>query len=318
MSMSTHDDQMKAVGPDSTLVGVLSAFEKYGHDDPAGAWRALTSTWNWAAQLPTGVPGTDWTGTPAARPVSGGYTLSGHWRLPSAAEAMPWVALPLAGGRRSSAGTDAEQNGPDLFVVPAKNLLTTGGLPSSTGDSRPASGPVSRPADVYAAVDVYVPVGFSTYTTGKPLYASDAAFHWTAIAALALGAVRRMTDALAGSTPGPTPPHPPAAPAGQAAELAAVLHDERLSLAATVHGLPTARHVLPQVLKVRLAQQVRQVATVVQYVLTEVYQQILSVDTVGDRHDLVSIIETSSPILQQARFAAEILPPAASTPLRKG
>ena len=315
MPMPTHDDRVKALRPDSALLRVLSALEEYGHDDPAGAWRALTSTWNWAAPLPTGVPGTDGTGTPAARPASGGYTLSGHWRLPSAADAMPWVALPLADdGHRPCGGADGGQNGPDLFVVPAKHLLATGRLPSGSGDSSPASGP----ADVYAAVEVYVPAGFATYTSGEPLCASDAAFHWTAVAALALGAARRMTDALAGSVSGTTPPHPQAAPAGQAAELAAVLHDERLSLAATVYGLPAARHVLPQVLKARLARQLGQAAVVVQHVLTEVYQQVLSVDTRGDRHDLVSIIETSSPILQQARFAAEILPPVGRAPLRKG
>ncbi|POX62908.1 hypothetical protein C3492_14670 [Streptomyces sp. Ru62] len=318
MSMPTHYDPLRALGPDTALLAVLSAFEKRGHDDPAAAWRALTSTWNWAAPLPTGFPGTDRTGTPAVRPVSGGYTLSGHWRLPSAADAAPWVALPLADGRRSCAGTAAERNAADLFVMPARNLRTTGMLPRGRGDSHPASGLVSRATDAYVAVDVYVPVGFATYTTGKPLFASDAAFHWTAIAALALGAARRTTDALAGSVPGAAPPHPPAAPAGQAVELAAVLHDERSSLAATVHDLPAARDVLPQAMEARLAQQVRQVAIVVQHVLTEAYQQILSGDTMGDRHDLVSIIETSSPILQQARRATEILPPVDNTPLRKG
>ncbi|MFE9356350.1 hypothetical protein ACFYPB_19640 [Streptomyces olivaceoviridis] len=276
----------------------------------------MTSTWNWAAPLPAGVPSTDRIGTPAVRPVPGGYILSGRWRLPSAADAAPWVALPLADGRWPFAGTAAEQNGPDLFVVPAKDLPATGRLPGGRGDSHPASGPASRAADVYVPVDVYVPDGLATYTTGKPLFASDAAFHWTAIAALALGAARRATDALEGSVPGATP-HPPPASIGQAAELAAVLHDERLSLAATVHDLPAARHVPPQVMEAGLAQRVRQVAIVVQHVLTQAYQQILSVDTVGDRHHLVSIIEASSPILQQVRYAADILPPADRTPLRE-
>src|SRR5690348_6040709 len=98
MSMSTHRDPLKTVGPETRLARVLAAFEEYGHDDPAAAWQALTSTWNWAAALPTGTPGTVGPGTPTVQPAPGGYELSGRWRLPSPSTSAPWVALPLATG----------------------------------------------------------------------------------------------------------------------------------------------------------------------------------------------------------------------------
>ncbi|MBZ9641846.1 hypothetical protein [Streptomyces sp. PSKA30] len=211
MRTSTYGDHPKLLGPDTGLARVFAFFEAEGHSDPAGAWQALTGTWNWAAPLPTALPRTDVPG-PVARPAPGGCALSGQWRLPPydpCDGTGPWLALPLAPVR---------DGGPDLFVVASKVL------PGDVGAG-----------SVFRLEDMYVPAGFVTHSAGEPLRCGDAPFFWTAVTALALGAARRMTDALAAPST-----------AAAAAELAAVLHDERLSLAATVHAAPSARQGLPR------------------------------------------------------------------------
>ncbi|MFH8625902.1 hypothetical protein ACH4A8_29115 [Streptomyces vietnamensis] len=92
-------------------------------------------------------------------------------------------------------------------------------------------------------------------------------------------------------------------------ELAAVLHDERLSLAAALIGCPAARDDLPPDVEERLAARTRQAASVVHHVLAEAYQHVLALGGNSDRHPLVAVIEAGTPILQQARYATELLPP---------
>ncbi|MFC9916550.1 hypothetical protein [Streptomyces sp. NPDC127197] len=282
MRTSTYGDRPKLLGPDTGLARVFAFFEAEGHSDPAGAWQALTGTWNWAAPLPTAVPRTDVPG-PVARPVPGGCALSGQWRLPSYESydgTGPWLALPLAPVR---------DGGPDLFVVASKVL------PGDVGAG-----------SVFRLEDMYVPAGFVTHSAGEPLRPGDAPFFWTAVTALALGAARRMTDALAAPST-----------AAAAAELAAVLHDERLSLAATVHAAPSARQGLPPSVEERLAAHVGQAGIAVHHVVGAAYEHALVSGGSADRHPLVNLIEACSPILQQVRYATELLLPHDKTSPRK-
>ncbi|WLW58143.1 hypothetical protein [Streptomyces sp. YU58] len=299
-----YGERPNVLGPDTGLAQVLAFFESEGYSGPArAAWQAVTRTWNWAAPLTTAVPRTDVPGS-VARPASGGFALSGRWRVPSYDRCdrcdgtAPWLALPLV---------PAKYGDPDLFVVPSKVLPAP--VRARTDDDGGTTGPVFR------LEDVYVPAGFVTHSTGRPLRAGDAPFFWTAVTGLALGAARRMTDLLAapadtGSGRGPVP-------SPVSAELAAVLHDERLSLAAVLHGAPSARQGLPAAVEARLAAHVGRAGTAVHHVVAAAYEHTLTADWGGGPHPLVSLIEAGSPILQQARYATELLPPRDRTSLRK-
>ncbi|WP_258314948.1 hypothetical protein [Streptomyces sp. Act143] len=267
---------------------MLAACESAGHADPAGAWQALTRTWNWAAPLPAAGCDTDFPGA-TARPTPGGFTLSGLWSLPAPEEIGPWLTLPLP-----VTGTGE----PDLFVVAAK------ALPRGSGPGR-----------VVRLDNLYVPAGFVTHAAGAPLRVGDAAFLWTAVTALALGMARRITDVLAAPYAGGVASTPHAV--AMAAELAAVLHDERLSLAAALHEAPSARQGLPAATEERLAAHVPRAGRAVQHVVAAAYEQALTTDWSGARHPLVSLIEDGSPILQQARCTRELLLPRDRTSPRK-
>ncbi|MFE4454759.1 hypothetical protein [Streptomyces sp. NPDC056796] len=307
MPTSTHDEPPKAFGPGTGLPQVFAFFETDGHRDPAGAWRAFTGTWNWAAPLTTAVPRTHPAGPPVARPADGGFTLSGPWHLPLHRGTGEWLALPLhrgglAPGRRTA--------GPDLFVVPAKVL------PGEAGEALRATGGDDASGPAFRLAGTHVPTGFATHTAGAPLGTGDHAFLRTAVAALALGAARRVTDVLAG--PGPDGRRA-VAPVAAAAELAAVLHDERLSLAAAMHSTPSVRQppYEPPDAEERLAGRVRQAVNTVRHVVMAAYEHTLSAGGSSGDHPLMSIIEAISPILQQARYATELLPPDDRTSLRK-
>ncbi|MFF0478466.1 hypothetical protein [Streptomyces sp. NPDC004284] len=299
--MFAHDDPPDPLGPTAGLAGVLSSYEAQGHADPAEAWRAFTRTWNWAAPLTTAVPPAGLPRIPVTQPSSGGFALSGVWHLPSREEGEtgPWVALPNVGGRRQPVRGLTEAGGPDLFVVPAKSL--PGARGGHDHDASPGPG--------FRLIDLYVPTGFATYTTGTPLRTGDASFLGTAVAAMALGAARRMTDVLSFRPPGGNALREAGARTALQTELAAVLHDERLSLTATLIGCPAARDDLPPDVEERLAVRARQAANVVHHVLAEAYQHVLALGGNSDRHPLVAVIEASTPILQQARYATELLPP---------
>ncbi|MFF9502207.1 hypothetical protein [Streptomyces sp. NPDC014656] len=314
MPTPTHGVPPRTLGPESGLAQVLESGERQGHRDPAAAWQTFTRTWNWAAPLTTAlplttaVPRTGLPGlsrTPAARPAAEGFALSGQWRLPRRGTPANWVALPLADGSRAHAHGAA---GPDLFVVTGGSL--TGAAPAGGDDRSAPSGPVLRLAGAH------VPAGFVTYTAATPLTGGDAPFLWTSVAALALGAARRVTDELPGAT-GAGGPWETGAAGALRAELAGMLHDERLGLAAALHGAPAARAGLPAGLEERLAARAGQVAKVVHHVLAAAYQQVLAESGGAGGHPLVSVIEASTPILQQARYATELLPPDDRNPRRK-
>nr|WP_245695478.1 hypothetical protein [Streptomyces antibioticus] len=279
---------MRLLGLQSPLGQVLTACESAGHADPAGAWRALTRTWNWAAPLPAAVCDTDYPGA-TARPAPGGFTLSGLWSLPAPEEPGPWLTLPLP---VTATGE------PDLFVA-AKALPRQ-----------------SEPGRLIRLDDLYVPAGFVTHAAGTPLRAVDAAFLWTAVAALALGTARRVTDVLAAWCAGRVVGTPDSATT--AAELAAVLHDERLSLAATLHEAPSTRQGLPAATEQRLAALVRRADQAVQHVVAAAYGNALTADLRSAPHPLVSLIEDGSPIFQQARCTTELLPPRDRTSPEEG
>ncbi|WP_238698023.1 hypothetical protein [Streptomyces sp. E5N91] len=286
-------------------------YERSGHRDPAGAWRAFTGTWNWAAPLTAAVPRTGPGRTPAVRPVPGGFALSGQWCLSPEEATGNWVALPLADSRPGTARDAAGPGGPDLYVMAATRLAGLAAAPGDRGDRGTSSGRLFRLADVY------VPAGFGTRTAAPPLRAREAPFLWTAVAALALGAARRMTDELPGGPTGDKGLREAGTSGAARAELAGMLHDERLSTAAALHGSAAARQGLPAPLEERLAARAGQVADVVHHVLAVAYQQVLAESGNADRHPLVRVIEASSPILQLARYATELLPPDDRTSRRK-
>ncbi|MGW7048846.1 hypothetical protein ACWGDT_40555 [Streptomyces avermitilis] len=307
---------MSTLGLSSDLGKVFAFFEADGYSDPSAAWQAFTGSWNWAASLAAAVPATPYGQGPVARAVDGGFRLSGQWSsLPSYHGQGPWLALPLAA---------ATAGGPDIFVVSTKVLA--GAVHGPAGD-------VDRPGQTFRLDDTYVPAGFVTRSTGSPLGPQDAAYYWTAIAALALGAARRLTNARAGATAlgamntvresvtstvvaaelaAVLTVEKPVTSTVVATGLAAVLHDERSSLAATVHGAFTHRGV-PPVLEERLACQVRRTAAAVDHVVASVYDFALTSDVSDGVDPLTDLIEASAPILQQARYALNILPPGGST-----
>ncbi|MFG2356891.1 hypothetical protein [Streptomyces sp. NPDC048521] len=301
MTTSTHGDHLQVLGPDIGLAQVFAFYEERAHGDPSAAWQAFTTAWNWAAPLTTAVPGKDDRDRPEARPaVGGGFTLSGLWHLPVHDGTGPWLALPLTVGERPSRPVTATPGGPDLFAVPSKALR--GAVRAVTGDA-------DVPGPAFRLEDVHVPTGFVTHAAATPLRAGDAPFVWTAVAAQALGAARRMTGTLAapdtasGAARGPVPS------AAVAAELAAVLHDERLSLAATLHGAPSARLGLPSSAEERLAARVQRAGNAVHQVVAAAFDHALASCGYAGEHPLVQLMEAGAPILQQVRYATQLLPP---------
>jgi hypothetical protein len=287
MTTSTHGDHLQMLGPDTGLAQVFAFYEERAHDDPSAAWQAFTTAWNWAAPLTTAVPGEDARDRPVARPaVGGGFSLSGLWHLPAHDGTGPWLALPLTVGERPSRPVTATPGGPDLFAVPSKALR--GAVRAVTGDA-------DVPGPAFRLEDVHVPTGFVTHAAATPLRAGDAPFVWTAVAAQALGAARRMTGALAapgtasGAARGPVPS------AAVAAELAAALHDERLSL--------------PSSAEERLAARVQRAGNAVHQVVAAAFDHALASCGYAGEHPLVHVMEASAPILQQVRYATQLLPP---------
>ncbi|MFF4902764.1 hypothetical protein [Streptomyces sp. NPDC001068] len=285
MKASTHGDYLRVLGPTAPLARVFAFFESDGYSDPAAAWLAFTRTWNWAAPLTTAVPGTGFPGPVAvACPASGGFAVSGQWRLPSLHGTGTWLALPLAG---------PADGGPDLFVVSSQVLpCAVRALPAACDGRGPG----------FRLENAHVPGGLVTRAAGEALRAEDAVFFWTAVTALALGAARRVVDVLADPSSDGVTPRPAAA-----AELAAVLHDERLSLAAVLHGAPSVRQGLPPAVEERLGDRVGTVGTTVRHVIAMACDLALTSDCEGG-HPSLRVMEASSPILQQVRFAREILP----------
>lgn len=310
VATSTDGDCPKVLGPDTGLAQVFAFFESAGFSDPSAAWQAFTGIWNWAAPLTTAIPGADVRDRPVVRPVAGGFMLSGPWRLPSHDGTGPWLALPMTADERQSGHATATRGGPDLFVVPSKVLPGT--VRGRAGDGG-GSGPVFR------LEDVYVPAGFVTHMAGTPLRAGDATFFWTVVTALALGAARRMTDVLAGPAPGTASrtARGPVPHAVVAAELAAELHDERLSLAAALHGAGSARQGVPSSVEKQLAAHAGQAGNAVRHVVAVAYEHAPASGGSGGQHPLMSVIRASSPILQQTRYATELLPPDDRTSPRK-
>ncbi|MGW2458127.1 hypothetical protein ACWC2M_03685 [Streptomyces sp. NPDC001761] len=307
MTTSTHGDHLRVLGPDTGLAQVFAFYEVHAHGDPSAAWEAFTTAWNWSAPLATAVAGADVPDTPVALPAAGGgFTLSGRWHLPAHDGTGAWLALPLTGGERPSRPVMASPGGPDLFAVPSEVLR---------GAVHAVPGEAAGPGPVFRLEGVHVPTGFATHAAATPLRAADAPFLWTAVAAQALGAARRVTDALA--APAPASASAPASGAARgpvrsatvAAELAAVLHDERLSLAAALHGAPSARLGLAPSAGERLAARVRRAGNAVHQVVASALEHALASYGYAGEHPLVHLLEASAPILQQARYATQLLPP---------
>nr|BFD87953.1 hypothetical protein StreXyl84_73540 [Streptomyces sp. Xyl84] len=306
---------LRIVGPYADPVRVLGFYERDGHSDASAAWESFTSVWNWAAPLAAAVPWDPSGAGPLVRGVAGGFSVSGQWRLPPAGAGQAaggrWLALRLTGHPRR-AGDAGEVFGvadPDVVVVSSKVLPRPTGEARAAGDVRgPGSGTVVRLADVY------VPGGFATSSAGTPLGAGDAVFVWAAAAGMAFGAARRLTDALAGlDAPGAT-----VSPSAAAAELAAALHDERLSLAARLHGVARAAAGDRPAAEAVLAEQVRRAARLVHQVVSAAYEYGLAFRGSTAEDPLISLVDDSTPILQYMRYAVDLLPPDERTPTVEG
>ncbi|MEV5607467.1 hypothetical protein [Streptomyces sp. NPDC052225] len=249
MTAHVHGGPRTLLGPRAPLSRVLAFYEGLAHADPAASWQAFTTTWNWAAPLPAAEPDAGARQPSGVRPTPDGYRLSGRWHRPPSAARGNWHALRLAD---------------DLYVVPARLV---------EGASRPRTG-TDRTAAV-RLTDLHVPTGLVTRTTATPLRAEHAAFHWTAVAALALGAARHVAD-----TSGTT-------------EHAAVLHDARLGLAAALDETVTPSS------SARLADSVRRVSDAAHHVVAAVYTDALILDEITEPTPTVRLLEACAPILQQ-------------------
>lgn len=310
---AAHGGRPDVPGPDDAPARVLNHFESAAHRDPAEAWRAFTTAWNWAAPLTTAATAGDRAQAPA-RPDGGGFSLSGRWRLPSQDETDHWMVLPLHAPGTRSASAGPAPGGPDLFVVPSRTLA--GGVRGRGTTHTRLRFPFVR------LEDVHVPTGFTAYSTAEPLRSADGPFFWTATAGLALGAARRIVDASSAPEPDAASRADTAsrsaegwAPAG--AEPAAVLHDERLSLAAALGGAPPAAAGARFPTGERLAARYRRVAQVVHHAVASAYElSLASCGGIGDPTP-VHLIDAGAPILQLARYAVELLPPADTISSRK-
>ncbi|MEU3188567.1 hypothetical protein ABZ707_30890 [Streptomyces sp. NPDC006923] len=303
----------ETVGPGTALVKVLESYERAGHDDASAAWESFTAAWNWAAPLPTAVTA-DHDHLATARPVPGGFSLSGAWRLPPGLRRGRWLALPLTDRREQHRGEVIEE-GPDVFVV------SSAVLPRSHRPHRATDG-----TDTYEPAfrldEEYVPGGFATSSGGTPLRAENAPFLWTAVTAMALGSTRRLTDALAALPQDTTAlPETPAMPAAAAAtELAAALHDERLSLAMRLRpsGASGVGPGAGPSFADSLITPVRRASNMVHEVVAAAYEHAAHYHRNEGRHPLVSLIESSTPVLQCMRFAVDLLPAAGTTSTAEG
>lgn len=310
---TAHGNYLRLVGPGTGLPRVLDFFELDGYSDPLTAWQAFTRTWNWAAPLAAAVPAEGPRVRPVARPVREGFALSGQWHVPPGANPGQWLALPLADTRRRDA-TGQAGDAPDLFVVVSK------ALPRALRVHRAGNPAEDGTAPVLRMDHVTVPGGFATHSAGTPLRAEDAAFVWTAVVALALGAARRLTDTLAGLAPNAaaSPGTRLMQPAAAASELATMLQDERLSLTARLHGAPVLGRNGGSVATESLAAQVQRASGLVHHVVAAAYERALPFTGQEGRHPMVRLVEETSPILQHMRFAVELLPPGSQSSTVEG
>ncbi|MZE68828.1 hypothetical protein [Streptomyces sp. SID5789] len=269
------DGGSQTIGPGADLLHVHDHFESAAHRDPATTWDTFTRTWNWAAPLPTARPAVKPGAGPVARPVDGGFSLSGRWHL-SVHPQPSWFALPLV-----APGDTADEDGWDLFVLPGARL------PSGSSGTRP-------PAGTLELTDAYVPAGLATRRSGVPLRSTDEFFVGVAVTAMALGATRRLTDVLARLSDGNRSAAVPAA------ELAALTHDEQAALRSTLYGLrgaceTTAPATGPLTRAVNAAR----------HVVAGAYEGAIAFVSQDGRHPLAYLIEAATPILQVTRFVED-------------
>ncbi|ANJ12008.1 MULTISPECIES: hypothetical protein [Streptomyces] len=269
------DGGSRTIGPGADLLHVHDHFESAAHRDPATTWDTFTRTWNWAAPLPTARPAVEPGAGPVARPVDGGFSLSGRWHLRVHPHPV-WFVLPLA-----TPGDTADEDGWDLFVLPGGERLPFG--PSG-----------NRPTGALELTDAYVPAGLATRRSGVPLRATDEIFVGVAVTAMALGATRRLTDVLARLADGNRSAALPAA------ELAALTHDEQAALRSTLYGLRGACESAA-----RATGPLTRAVNVARRVVAGAYEGAIAFVSPDGRHPLAYLIEAATPILQVTRFVED-------------
>ncbi|MGW7575894.1 hypothetical protein [Streptomyces sp. NPDC054765] len=289
--------------PGTDPAQVFEAYEDEGHFDPGAAWASFTADWNWAAPLPHAVAHSSPEGAPVARPVPGGYALSGRWCLPRETGAGQWLALPLAGLREAGCqnALAIPPDRPDVFVIASKRL------PRTTGGGLHA---VHFPADSdisFRLEDLHVPTGFATHASGTPLSARETSFLWTAVAGMALGAARRLTEELAMLGPSPAVDSLSSA-ATAAAELTALLRHERLGFTAELYNRPGLGQFISLAAREPLVDRVRRAAAVAHHVVTAAYERAIPFFTKDGDHPLESLVVDSAAVLQHLRATVDLLP----------
>ncbi|MEW2489667.1 hypothetical protein [Streptomyces sp. NPDC048411] len=300
-TVAREDYPRTAPGPGSDPARVFEAYENEGHADPGAAWASFTTDWNWAATLPHAVAESGPDSPPVARPVPGGYSLSGRWHLPGDTEVGRWLALPLAGpgGAAREDATVIRPDRPDVFVIASKVL------PRPTDAGLHA---VRFPADSDARFrldGVHVPAGFAAHSSGAALPTQDIGFLWTAVAGMALGAASRLADELAVLGPRVAPPF--FSPAATAAELSALLRQERLGFTAEPYNRPGLGRLISLAARESLADRVRRAAMLVHHVVTAAYEKAIPFPAKDGQHPLESLVVDSAAVLQHLRFTVDLL-----------
>ncbi|MGW1530270.1 hypothetical protein [Streptomyces sp. NPDC002159] len=187
-----------------------------------------------------------------------------------------------------------------MFVVASKVL------PRRTGGGLRVVPFRAHPDLPFRLDNVHVSTGFASHSSGTALSRKDVGFLWTAVVAMGLGAASRLTEELAVLAPGVVAPfHSPAA---SAAELSALLRQERLGFVAELYNRVGMGQFISLAAREPLADRVRHAALLVHHVVTSAYEQAIPFPAQSGHNPLESLVADSAAVLQHLRFMVDLLP----------